>query len=100
MKEEQKGVYLISGKSKEAVSDSPMLEVFRQKGIEVLFLRDPIDEYSFQQLKDYNDHKLICITKDNCKIDETEDDKAAFEARKGKFEKIRGIFKGINGEDY
>jgi molecular chaperone HtpG len=100
MKEEQKGVYLISGKSKEAVSDSPMLEVSRQKGIEVLFLRDPIDEYSFQQLKDYNDRKLICITKDNCEIDETEDDKAAFEARKSKFEKIGGIFKGINGEDY
>jgi molecular chaperone HtpG len=76
-----------------------MLEVFRQKGIEVLLLTDPIDEYSFQKLKDYNDHKLIFITKKNCEIDETEDEKAVFETRKGKFEKIGGIVKGIIGED-
>jgi molecular chaperone HtpG len=43
-------------------------------------MTDPNDEYSFQQLKDYNDHNLICITKDNCEIDETEDKKAGFKA--------------------
>jgi HSP90 family molecular chaperone len=42
-----------------------MLKVFRQKVIEVLFFTDPIDEYSFHQPKDWNDHNLICITKEN-----------------------------------
>jgi molecular chaperone HtpG len=67
---------------------SLMLEYFRQKGIEVLFLPDPIDEYSFQQLKDYSDHKQICITPENCEIADTDEEKNAFEDQKTKFEPI------------
>jgi molecular chaperone HtpG len=55
-----------------------MLEVFKQKGIEVLFLMNPIGKYSFRQLKDFNDHNMICINKENCEIDEADDEKAAF----------------------
>jgi molecular chaperone HtpG len=76
-----------------------MLEYFRQKGIEVLFLTDPIDEYSFQQLKDYSDHKLICITKENCEIAETDEEKKAFEELKTKFEPICKKIKDILGKD-
>jgi molecular chaperone HtpG len=99
MKEGQKGIYWISGESKDAVVDSPMLESFRQKGIEVLFLTDPIDEYCFQQLKDYSDHKLICITKENCEVDETEEEKSKFENLKKKLEEPLKKFKEIIGED-
>ena len=99
MKEGQKGIYWISGESKEAVMNSPMLEAFRQKGIEVLFLTDPIDEYCFQQLNEYEDHKLMCITKENCEIDETEEEKKEFEELKAKFEPVCGKIKDIIGSD-
>jgi molecular chaperone HtpG len=99
MKEGQKGIYWISGESKEAVLNSPMLEVFRQKGIEVLFLVDPIDEYCFQQLNEYSDHKLMCITKENCEIEETEDQKKEFEELKTKLEKSLTKIKDIIGKD-
>ncbi|KAK8880738.1 hypothetical protein M9Y10_003425 [Tritrichomonas musculus] len=99
MKEGQKGIYWISGESKEAVMNSPMLEYFRQKGIEVLFLVDPIDEYCFQQLKDYSDHKLLCITKENCEIDETEEEKKEFEELKTKYEPVCKKIKDIIGSD-
>ena len=99
MKENQKGIYWISGESKEAVMNSPMLEYFRQKGIEVLFLTDPIDEYCFQQLKEYSDHKLICVTKENCEINETEDEKKEFEDLKTKFEPTCKKIKEILGSD-
>ncbi|KAH0795670.1 heat shock protein 83 [Histomonas meleagridis] len=99
MKENQKGIYWISGESKEAVMNSPMLEYFRHKGIEVLFLTDPIDEYCFQQLREYSDHKLICITKENCEIDETEEEKAEFEELKKKFEPTCTKIKEIIGSD-
>jgi molecular chaperone HtpG len=99
MKEGQKGIYWISGESKDAVVDSPMLESFRQKGIEVLFLTDPIDEYCFQQLKDYSDHKFFCITKENCEVDETEEEKSKFESLKTKLENPLKKFKEIIGED-
>ena len=99
MKEGQKGIYWISGESKDAVMNSPMLEYFRQKGIEVLFLTDPIDEYCFQQLKEYSDHKLICVTKENCEINETEDEKKEFEDLKTKFEPTCKKIKEIIGSD-
>jgi len=99
MKEGQKGIYWISGESKEAVANSPMLEAFRQKGIEVLFLTDAIDEYCFQQLREYKDHKLICITKENCEIDETEDEKKEFEDLKTKMEPMCKKIKDIIGAD-
>jgi molecular chaperone HtpG len=78
MKEGQKGIYWISGETKDPVVDSPMLEIFHQKCIEMLLLTDPIAESCFQQLKDYSDHKLICITKNNSEIDLPEDEKAEF----------------------
>jgi molecular chaperone HtpG len=94
MKKGQKGIYWISGELKKAVAYSPMLEVFRQERIEVLFLMDPINEYSFQQLKDYNDHKLIFITKENYEIDEAEYEKAAFEAAKESLKRLKESSKG------
>jgi HSP90 family molecular chaperone len=51
-------------------------------------LADRIDEYFFQQLKNFNECKWVFITKENYEIDEIEDRKAASETCKGKFEKI------------
>jgi HSP90 family molecular chaperone len=51
-------------------------------------LADRIDKYFPQQLKNFNEYKLVFITKENYEIDEIEDKKAAFKTRKDKFEKI------------
>ena len=99
MKEGQKNIYWISGESKDAVMNSPMLEAFRQKGLEVLFLTDPIDEYCFQQLNEYNDHKLMCITKENVEITESEEEKKQFEDLKKDFEEMGKKIKEIIGKD-
>ena len=53
MKEDQKTIYYITGDDVHVLSNNPQLEAFRQKGIEVLLLVDPIDEFWTQSLLNY-----------------------------------------------
>jgi len=56
---------------------------------------DPMDEYAVQQLKDYDDKKLICATKEGLKMEEDEDEKKAFEEAKAKTETLCKLIKEV-----
>jgi molecular chaperone HtpG len=88
MKEGQKYIYYITGESKQTVAASPFIEKLKNKGIEVLYLTDPIDEYSITQLKDFEGKTLKCCSKEGLEMDDTEDEKKAFEELKTQFEPV------------
>merc|ERR1712003_128176 len=98
MKENQKDIYYITGESKMAVENSPFLEKLKKRGLEVLFLVDPIDEYAVQQLKEYDGKKLVCCTKEGLKLDETEEEKNKKEEIKAQFEGLCRLMKDILGD--
>merc|ERR1711981_960731 len=79
MDEKQEGIYYVSGESKKSVEKSPFIEKLKKKGIEVLYMVDPIDEYAVQQLKEFDGKKLICATKEGMNLGEDEDEKKKVE---------------------
>ncbi|HHF6602017.1 TPA: molecular chaperone HtpG [Haemophilus influenzae] len=63
MKEGQKAIYYITADSYVAAKNSPHLELFNKKGIEVLLLSDRIDEWMLSYLTEFDDKPLQSITK-------------------------------------
>jgi molecular chaperone HtpG len=59
----QKDIYYITGANFEACAASPHLEAFRTRGLEVLFLTDPIDEWVVMSFTKYQSNDLRSITK-------------------------------------
>merc|ERR1712124_151028 len=98
MKEGQKDIFYITGESKKAVENSPFVEKLRKKGYEVLFMVDPIDEYCVGQLKEYDGHKLVCITKEGLKLADSESETKQKEDIKAKFDPLCSTMKEILGE--
>merc|ERR1711861_14108 len=86
MPESQQDIYYVTGESKKQVENSPFLEKLKEKGFEVLYMCDPIDEYAVQQLKEYEGKKLVC---------ETEDEKKELEELKAKAAPLCTLIKEV-----
>merc|ERR1712220_639 len=56
---------------------------------------DPVDEYAVQQLKEYEGKKLLCASKEGLNLDETDDEKKAFEEEKAKTEGLCKLMKEV-----
>merc|ERR1711970_715110 len=95
MKENQKDIYYITGESKDVVSASSFVETMKKKGLEVIYMTEPIDEYVVQQLKEFDGKNLVSVTKEGLELPEDEEEKAKTEANKVKYEGLCKVMKDI-----
>jgi len=98
MKENQESIYYITGENKEAVENSPFLEALKKRGLEILYMTDPIDEHAVQQLKEFDGKKLVNATKEGLDLGLTEEEKTALEEEKTSFEALCKKMKEILGD--
>ena len=95
MKENQKAIYYITGESKEVVAQSAFVERLKKRGLEVIYMTEPIDEYVVQQLKEFDGKTLVSVTKEGLELPEDEEEKKKLEEAKAKFEGLCKVMKDI-----
>ena len=95
MKENQKDIYYITGESKDVVGSSSFVETLKKRGLECLYMTEPIDEYVVQQLKEFDGKNLVSVTKEGLELPEDEEEKKKKEADKAKFEPLCKVMKDI-----
>ncbi len=100
MREDQKAIYYITGDNRDIVEKSPHLEVFKEKGIEVLYLIDPIDEFVIPNLYDFEGKKLQSVTQGDLDLGELgKEEEQAKKKIAGKMKKLSERIKNILSED-
>jgi molecular chaperone HtpG len=91
IKPEQKEILYLTGESRKVIENSPHLESVRQKGYEVLYLSDPVDELLVQHLHEFQEHKLKSVTKGRFEVGTDEEKKQAEEQIKQKEEEYKSF---------
>lgn len=86
MKTGQDSIYFIAGESKDVLMNHPALQKLLKKGYEILLLDDPIDEFTFQHLSEYEKKKLSNIAKGDFKFPDDDDNE------RKRFKKLKKIF--------
>lgn len=90
MKEGQDKIYYVTGESHHAARNSPHLEIFRKKGVEVLLLSDRVDEWMLSFLQDFDGKELASVAKGGLDLGQLEN-----EAEKKQHEETETRFKEL-----
>lgn len=90
MKEGQDKIYYVTGENYHAAKNSPHLEIFRKKGVEVLLLTDRVDEWMLSFLQDFDGKELASVAKGGLDLGKLEN-----EAEKKQHEETESQFKDL-----
>ncbi|MBX2834005.1 MAG: molecular chaperone HtpG [Micavibrio sp.] len=92
MQDDQNEIYYISGENVASLKNSPQLEGFRSRGLEVLFFTDTIDDFWLQNAQQYKGKTFKSVTHGNVKIDHSEEtDEKPTSDQTSLIEKLRSV---------
>lgn len=96
MKEGQDNIYYASGASAEAIKALPQVEMFTEKGYEILCLKDGIDEFVIRMIENYDGKKFVSVAdKDAASV--SEEQKAELEKKAGDYSALLAKMKELLG---
>jgi molecular chaperone HtpG len=95
MKEDQNEIFYLPGESREQVENSPHLETFKEKGVEVLYLVDTVDELLTQSLHEYGGKRLKSVGKGTVSLGNEEERKQTEEELKVKEEELKPLLEAL-----
>ena len=103
MKKGQDTIYYLSGEDKEKLSQSPHLEGFRAKGVEVLYMTDPVDEFWLPSVGKYSEKSFQSITRGSADLDKIKsknaDKKDKKDEKKENIDKLIASLKVVLGKE-
>ncbi|MEU3027751.1 molecular chaperone HtpG [Streptomyces incarnatus] len=91
MKDGQDDIYYLTGESRQAIENSPHMEAFRDRGIEVLLLTDAVDEVWVDAVGEYEGKKLRSVAKGEFDLDAKSEDEGAVDEREKRNEAYAGL---------
>ncbi|TGG88677.1 molecular chaperone HtpG [Geotoga petraea] len=95
MKEDQEAyIYYAVGESRDSIDNLPQMEAVKEKGFDVLYLTDHIDEFLIQMLHDYKGKQFKSISSSDLKLKDTEEKKKEEEENKDLLGKIKELLSG------
>ena len=102
MKEGQENIYYACGESVDKVDNMPQVEGIKEKGYEILYLTEYVDEFALQTLTTYNAKKFVNVSNDTVDLDSEEEKKELEEANKNAkemFEVMKKVLESNNISD-
>ena len=97
MKEGQNDIYFATGKTRSSILSMPQMDMFKQKGYEVLVLTDDVDEFLLMVLENYNDKKFLSISSANLDL-LNEDEKKELDEKKENSKDLLALIKEALGD--
>ncbi len=95
MQPEQKDIYFLTGDSRATIDNSPHLEVFKKKDVEVLFMTEPVDEFILPGFGEYSNKTLKSIAQGDIDLGTEEEKKIAEEQKKEASGKYKNLIEKI-----
>lgn len=86
MQEKQDKIYYVTADSYIAAKNSPHLEIFRKKGIEVILLKDRVDEWLVSHLTEYAEKKLVSVARGDLDLGDMENEQEKQQQEKAETE--------------
>lgn len=98
MKEDQKYIYYAAGDTVDKIDLLPQIERFKEKGIEVLYLTDNVDEFAVKTLENYDDKQFKSISESGADLDSEEEKEAVKKASEENKELLEYLKTALDGK--